>query len=136
MANEASRTILCIDDDRGALDYHRALLERSGYRVLAASSARRGVEIARTSAIHLVLVDYHMPEMTGDEVAAAIKREKPMVPIVMVSSDDEIPEVAMGIVDGFVSKNEVGKLLLPAILSFCGRISPALHESAVATDRI
>ena len=136
MCDETSRTILCIDDDRGTLDYHRALLERSGYQVLTASSARCGVEIARTSAIALVIVDYHMPEMTGDEVADAIKRVKPGVPVVMVSSDDKIPEAVLGTVDGFVSKDEVGNLLLPAIMSFCGSSSPTLHGSAVATDRV
>jgi CheY-like chemotaxis protein len=136
MSDEMDRTILCIDDDRGTLDYHRALLERSGYSVLTASSARRGLEIARTKEITLVLVDYHMPEMTGDEVANAIKHLKPRVPVVMVSSDDEIPAAALGMVDGFVSKNEVGNLLLPAILSFCGGDSLALHGSSVATDRV
>jgi CheY-like chemotaxis protein len=136
MPNETSTTILCIDDDRGALDYHRALLERSGYSVLTASSVRRGLEIARTSAITLVLVDYHMPEMTGDEVAAAIKHMKPKIPVLLVSSDDKIPVAALRIVDGFVSKNEAGHLLVPTILSFCAGNSPALQTVAVAANRV
>ncbi len=136
MSNEANKTILCIDDDRGALDYHRALLERSGYLVLTTSSARRGVEMARTYAISLALVDYHMPEMTGDEVAKAIKRVKPTVPVIIVSSDDEIPKTVLRQADGFVLKNDVINLLLPTVTSLCGGTLPVIHESAIAMDRV
>jgi CheY-like chemotaxis protein len=134
MSSEANRTILCIDDDRGALDYHRALLERSGYLVLTASSARRGVEIARTCAIALALVDYHMPEMTCDEVANAIKRVKPTVPVIIVSSDDEIPKAALGRADGFILKDDVINRLLPTVTALCGGNPHGLHESAIAGD--
>ena len=136
MSDEMDRTILCIDDDRGTLDYHRALLERSGYLVLTASSARRGLEIARTKEITLVLVDYHMPEMTGDEVANAIKHLKPRVPVVMVSSDDEIQKTVLRQADGFVLKNDVINLLLPTVTSLCGGTLPVIHESAIAMDRV
>lgn len=134
MSNEANRTILCIDDDRGALDYHRALLERSGYLVLTTSSARRGVEIARTCGISLVLVDYNMPEMTGDEVADAIKRLKPTVPVLIVSSDDEIPKAALGRADGFVSKDDVIHLLVPTVILLCGGRPSEVREGAIAGD--
>lgn len=136
MANEANKTILCIDDDRGALDYHRALLERSGYLVLTASSARRGLEMARTCAICLALVDYHMPEMTGDEVANAIKRAKPTVPVIIVSSDGEIPKAALGRADGFILKDDVINRLLPTVTSLCGGNLSVIHESAVAMKRV
>jgi CheY-like chemotaxis protein len=38
-----------------------------------------------------------MPEMNGHEVATEIKRLKPQIPIVMVSSDDAIPEPALNV---------------------------------------
>src|ERR1700740_1497176 len=134
MSMETNRTILCIDDDRGAVDYHRALLERSGYLVLTAFSARRGVEMARTCAIALALVDYHMPEMTGDEVANAIKRVKPTVPVIIVSSDDDIPKARVGQADGFVLKDKVINLLVPTVIAFCGGNPRGIHEGAIAGD--
>ena len=109
------KTILCIDDDDGILGYQRALLERRGYAVLTAASARDGLQIAAVCAIAAVVVDYHMPEMNGHEVAAEIKRLRPEVPIVMVSSDDQIPEHALKVVDAFVPKNEAPSRLLPVI---------------------
>jgi CheY-like chemotaxis protein len=78
------KTILCIDDDDGMLDYQRVLLERRGYAVLTAASARQSLQIAAACAIVAVIVDYHMPEMNGHEVATEIKRLTPQIPIVML----------------------------------------------------
>lgn len=114
------KTILCIDDDDSMLGYQRALLERRGYVVLTAASARHGLQIAAACAIAAVIVDYQMPEMKGHEVAAEIKRLKPEVPIVMVSSDDQIPEHALKVVDAFIPKDEAPNQLLPVIAEMCG----------------
>ncbi len=90
MSNHPVRkTILCIDDDHSMLGYQRALLERRGFTVLTAASARQGLQIALACAVAAVIVDYHMPEMNGHELATEIKRLRPHVPIVMVSSDDD-----------------------------------------------
>jgi CheY-like chemotaxis protein len=86
------RTILCIDDDDGMLCYQKALFERRGYKVLTAASARQGLRIAAVCEVTAVVVDYHMPEMNGLEFATEVKRLKPQMPIVMVSSDDAISE--------------------------------------------
>src|ERR1700746_1001415 len=111
------KTILCIDDDNGVLSYHRALLERRVFEVLTAASAQQGLQIAAACA---VAFDYHMPEMNRHEVATAIKRLKPQLPIVMVSSDAGIPEQALNVVDAFVSKHEAPRRLLPVIARICG----------------
>ena len=44
-----------------------------------------------------------------------IKRLRPHIPIVMVSSDDEIPAQALKVVDAFVSRNVASSQLLPVI---------------------
>jgi len=126
MSNYVGRqTILCIDDDDSVLGYERALLERRGFAVLTAASARQGLPIAAVCAVAAVIVDYHMPEMNGHEVASGLKRLRPQVPIVMVSSDDQIPEHALNVVDAFVSKDEVPSRLLPVITRICGENPPA-----------
>jgi CheY-like chemotaxis protein len=125
MSNDsAGKTILCIDDDDGVLSYHRALLERRGYEVLTAASARRGLQLAEVCPVAAVIVDYHMPEMNGHEVAARIKRIRPQVPIVMVSSDEAISEQALDAVDAFVSKDEVSSCLLSVLSRVCREAPP------------
>jgi len=125
------KTILCIDDDDGVLSYHRALLERRGYEVLTAASGRQGLEIAAACGVVAVIVDYHMPEMDGHEVATEIKRLQPQIPIVMVSSDEEIPEYVFKVVDAFISKDEAASRLLPVITQIVGEGSSGLQETRV-----
>ncbi len=100
-----SKTILCIDDDDGMLRYQKALFERRGFKVLTASSARQGIRIAAACTVAAVVVDYHMPEMNGHEVALEIKRVNPQIPIVLFSCDYAIPEPELNVLDAFVSKN-------------------------------
>ena len=126
-----SKTILCIDDDDGMLCYQKVLFERRGYKVLIAASARQGLRIVVACEVAAVVVDYHMPEMNGLEVATEMKRLKPQIPIVMVSSDDAIPEPALNVVDAFVSKNEAPRRLLPVITRICGENPPGFQETRI-----
>ena len=133
MSNYPGRkTILCIDDDDSMLGYQRALLERRGFEVLTADSARQGLQIALASAVAAVIVDYHMPEMDGHEVATELKRLRPQLPIVMVSSDDKVPEHALSVVDAFVPKDEAPSRLLPVITRICGESSTANRREGCA----
>jgi CheY-like chemotaxis protein len=132
MSNRPVRkTILCIDDDDSMLRYQRALLERRGFTVLTAASARQGLQIAVACAVAAVIVDCHMPDMNGHELATEIKRLRPQVPIVMVSSDDEIAEQALKVVDAFVSKNDAPSRLLPVITRICGENPPGFNETRI-----
>jgi CheY-like chemotaxis protein len=120
----AGKTILCIDDDDSMLGYQRALLERCGFAVLTAASGQKGLQIALACAVAAVIVDYHMPDMDGHEVATELKRLRPHLPIVMVSSDEEIAEAALQVVDAFVSKSEAPSRLLPVITRICANNAP------------
>jgi CheY-like chemotaxis protein len=125
------KTILCIDDDSSMLGYQRALLERRGFAVLTAASAIQGLQIAIASAVAAVIVDYHMPDMNGHELATEIKRLRPHVPIVMVSSDEGIAEQVLNVVDAFVSKNEAPSRLLPVITRICGENPPSVNDARI-----
>jgi two-component system cell cycle response regulator len=114
-----SKTILCIDGDDCVLEYEKELLERRGYTVLAAVSARQGLQIAADSPVAAVIIDYHMPEMNGHEVAMAIKRLKPETLIVMISSDPEILEHVINTVDAFIPKHDAPTRLLPVLTRIC-----------------
>ena len=108
------RIILCIDDDEAILSYEKALLERSGYAVLTASSPQKGLRLATTCNCDAVLLDYEMPGMNGDEVALAIKRLRPELLVILLSGSD-VPTHALASVDAFVPKLEASRQLLPVI---------------------
>jgi|SRR5580692_8237113 DNA-binding NtrC family response regulator len=128
--SSAIKTILCIDDDDGVLEYQKTLLERRGYTVLTASSARQGLQIAADSGVGAVIVDYHMPELNGHEVALEIKRLNPNTPIVMVSSDQEIPSHVLDVVDAFVPKDQAPTRLVPVLTRICDEVLAKVAERA------
>jgi len=77
-----SPTILCIDDDSETLALRRHFLQSSGYQCLPASSAVDGLRTLSDGAgVDLVLLDYMMPGMNGDEVAQKLKGQYPELPV-------------------------------------------------------
>jgi len=83
----AGETILLVEDESGVREFTRVALQRLGYRVLEAGDGSEGLAVARAheGTIDLVLSDVVMPRMTGLELAAALRREHPGLPVVFMS---------------------------------------------------
>jgi signal transduction histidine kinase len=75
--------ILLVDDQEEVLLSGRALLEREGHFVLTADSGERALELFKQHEIHLLLVDYFMPRMTGEEMIREIRKFDPYVQIIL-----------------------------------------------------
>ena len=112
--------LLCIDDDEDVLECEKAFLEMFGYTVLTASNGSKGLELASTHSVEVVIVDYFMPQMNGQEVAAEIRRLMPQAPIIMLSATLDVPEKALKLVDAFIAKDRLASHLLPAIAQLHG----------------
>jgi CheY-like chemotaxis protein len=120
--------VLCIDDDPAILECEQRFLEAFGYRVLTALSGSKGVELASIHSVDVVIVDYSMPEMNGQEVAVEIKRRRPHAPIIMLSGAVDIPKKALKVVDAFVPKDRLGSQLLPVIAELQKGGSPQMRS--------
>jgi CheY-like chemotaxis protein len=107
--------VLCVDDDAAILDVTKAILERKGFSVITTSDWRHAIEIIKSHAIDLVILDYEMPELKGHEVAIRIRRVNADVPLVLHSGAFSIPEVAMRTTDAFVQKGVDTYTLVAAI---------------------
>ncbi|MDO9058301.1 MAG: ATP-binding protein, partial [Bradyrhizobium sp.] len=89
---EGPLVILAVDDDALVLLNTVAMLEDLGHTVLEATSARSALEIIlRKDDIDLVITDQAMPHMTGSDLAAAIRLEKPDLPIILATGFSELP---------------------------------------------
>jgi signal transduction histidine kinase len=73
-AQSSGYTILVIDDQEEILISLRLLLEREGHKVLTASSGEEGLTLLRSERVHLVIVDYFMPGMSGEKVVRKIRQ--------------------------------------------------------------
>lgn len=97
--------ILCVDDEETPLELRKLVLQKAGYEVLTASSARDALEVAGKHAIDLVLSDVLMPGTTGVELARELKTRFPELRVVLYSGVNEIPPGAEA-ADIFLSKIE------------------------------
>jgi CheY-like chemotaxis protein len=113
-------TVLCIDDNQAVLECEKEFLETFGYTVLTAPSGSKGLELASIHSIDVVIVDYSMPGMNGQEVAIEMRQVRPQAPIIMLSGEVDVPEHALKWVDAFIAKDRFTSQLLPAIAQLHG----------------
>ena len=68
-----SPKILCVDDEPNVLTLRKVLLGSAGYEVLVAEEGQSGLRVFRETNVDVVVLDYKMPGMTGDEVAREMR---------------------------------------------------------------
>lgn len=107
--------ILCVDDELSGLQLRKIILETHGYRVLTAASGPKALDLFAQHPVDLVVLDFRMPEMLGDEVAERMRAVKPDVPIIMLSAYYDLPEKVERLVDARLVKGESTTGLLDAI---------------------
>ncbi len=76
-------TILVVDDQEEVLISTRNLLEREGHTILTAESGARALDLFKMHDVHLLLVDYFMPRMTGETLIRDIRKFDPYVQIIL-----------------------------------------------------
>jgi DNA-binding NtrC family response regulator len=109
-------TILCIDDDPGILQCHKAVLGTRGYTVLTAPDGRTGIAITRRHSIDIVITDFQMPGMDGGQVAELLLKEKPKLPVLICSGClDAIPARVRHGVHNFLAKGDGPTRLLAMV---------------------
>jgi len=90
-------SLLITDDDLAFRETLQTVFEPQGFRTLTASDGEEAVEIVRREEVHLVLLDMHMPKLTGLETIRRLKQFKAMLPCILMSAnlDECIVEQAM-----------------------------------------
>lgn len=87
----ARDAVLAIDDEPELLELVRGCLEPAGFQVYTASSGKAGVDLYEKNwrDIKLVLLDFLMPEMTGDLVFECLKRLNPDVRTILLTGCED-----------------------------------------------
>jgi CheY-like chemotaxis protein len=83
-------TLLYVEDNLANLALvETILLARPGWRTLPALQGQLGVELAREHQPDVVLLDLHLPDLTGDEVLRRLRADArtAAIPVVVVSAD-------------------------------------------------
>jgi CheY-like chemotaxis protein len=77
--------ILIVDDDQAVRATITLLLHAAGHEVVAASDGRGGIAKCESEQFDLLIVDIFMPGMDGLETIQRICRQKPNLPIIVMS---------------------------------------------------
>lgn len=89
-------SLLITDDDPGFRETLRVAFEPKGFRTFLAGDGEEALKIVRSETIHVVLLDMHMPRLTGLETLRMLKEFRAMLPCILLSAqlDDLIVEQA------------------------------------------
>ncbi len=100
----AAKKILVVDDEAMVLESVQLTLTHLGYGVESASSGLEALDKLSKDTFDLVVTDRRMPGMTGEQLAAEIKKRCPKMPIVLLTGfppDTPPPEVDTVLVKPF-----------------------------------
>ncbi|MCG6885647.1 MAG: sigma-54 dependent transcriptional regulator [Proteobacteria bacterium] len=120
------RTVLIVDDERNMLMVMEMALEEAGYRVLTSESGEDAVAMLRDPDLAVVLSDLNMPGMSGEEFIARCQRERPDVPVIVVTAFGSIRSAIQCIQAG--ASDYVTKPFEPEELQFAVQSSLRLHD--------
>ncbi len=95
-----NRTILIIDDESSQRLVLAGYLKQKGYNVLEADSGSKGVELAKSNLVDIVLTDFKMPDLTGIEVLKEIKKFNPETSIVIITAFGTIEDAVKAMKEG------------------------------------
>jgi CheY-like chemotaxis protein len=84
------RNILVVDDEPYVCDAVRMMLAFDGHKVETAGNGKAALAVFAKGKFDLVVTDYAMPGMKGDELAAAIKALAPGQPVVLITAYAEM----------------------------------------------
>jgi DNA-binding response OmpR family regulator len=75
--------VLIVDDERSLRTLYQRELEREGYEVLCASTAREGLELIESQLPDVLVLDIRMPGMDGLEALARTLDQHPQLPVIL-----------------------------------------------------
>ena len=79
------RRILVVDDHDDVRETIRLLLEMEGYKVAEANDARTALELFSKNHFDLIITDYALPGILGDELGRKFKELNPALPVILLS---------------------------------------------------
>jgi len=110
--------LLIVDDEDVIIDVFQNLLEDKGYTLYFAKTGSEAIKIIEDNIIDLVILDYKLPDMEGDEVFKKIKAISSTIPIIIVTAyatlNLAVDFMKMGAFD-FISKPFTNDAVLLAI---------------------
>jgi DNA-binding NtrC family response regulator len=120
MSDNFKINVLVVDDESGALESFRMILEIKDYQVFSYSKGSEALEAAKTNKFDIAFVDLRMPEMDGLTVLENLKKITPNTEVIIVtayaSEESQANAISLGAME-YLRK----PFLMEEIFSLCDR---------------
>lgn len=80
-------SVLITDDDLGFRETLRCIIEPEGFHTLLASDGEEALRLIQSAQVDLVLLDMHMPKLTGLETLRQVKQMRSVLPCILMSAE-------------------------------------------------
>lgn len=132
------QTVLVVDDEKMALALAKRILEEAGYEVATAQSGFECLDLLRSGPrkFNLVLLDFTMPFMGGEETFARLRGIRPEMPVVLTTGfieQERLDRMIEGGLCGFIRKPYGPKDLVEYVKAMLERIHLVRAGAAVST---
>jgi two-component system, OmpR family, response regulator MprA len=83
-------TVLIVDDNRDFVEFLKFLLSHDGFNIRWAFNGPDALKSVRDQTVDLVILDVMMPKMDGLTVCRELKRQRPSLPVILLTAKDDI----------------------------------------------
>jgi CheY-like chemotaxis protein len=96
---EEKKRILVVDDDKAICEYLSRILELEGYSTDTAGTGRDALQKSKQHRYALALLNYRLPDMTGEQLRARMQARTPKLKIAVLGVTPIDPEKLIEIVE-------------------------------------
>lgn len=126
------KNILIVDDEQMIREVVSSYLEKKGFSVFTAETGEEGLQILHSQTISFVILDLMLPDISGEEICMAIRKQS-SVPIIMLTAktmeDDMLNGLHIG-ADDYITKPFSLKELYARMEAVFRRVSNSITPAA------
>jgi DNA-binding NtrC family response regulator len=116
--------VLVVDDDPNARSLIETFCRDEEYELAFAANGKEAIEKIQKGIIHIVVTDIRMPELGGEAVLDTVRRLRPDVPVIIMTSYGSIEDAVNFLQAG--AHDYIAKPLTKEV--FCHRIHRAIEK--------
>lgn len=132
--------LLIVDDEERFLTTTTTIMEKRGINTKSASTGAEALRIIDESPVDVVILDVKMPGMDGVETLKRIKRNYPLIEVIMLtghgSVDSAVKGLRMGAFDYVMKPCDIPDLLEKIEDAYTKKLSMENKIQKVRVDRI
>jgi len=84
------KIILCVDDNEQELSVLKFMLATNGYKVVSASTGQEAIGIFAGTAVDLVLANFALPQMNGNQLVGRLKQIAQHIPMILLGDPQKM----------------------------------------------